>query len=146
MKISNEGLNLIKKYEGLRLQAYLDPANVWTIGYGHTGDDVEEGMEISEEEATDLLLKDLNRFEPVINKVESPLTQSMYDALVSFTYNVGGGAFLKSTLLRKLAVRDYVGAADEFPRWNKGGGRVLNGLVRRRAEEKALFLKDGVKP
>lgn len=146
MKISNEGLNLIKKYEGLRLQAYLCPANVWTIGYGHTGDDVEEGMEISEEEATDLLLKDLNRFEPVINKVESPLTQSMYDALVSFTYNVGGGAFLKSTLLRKLAVRDYVGAADEFPRWNKGGGRVLNGLVRRRAEEKALFLKDGVKP
>lgn len=146
MKISNEGLNLIKKYEGLRLQAYLCPANVWTIGYGHTGDDVEEGMEISEEEATDLLLEDLNRFEDVVNRVKSPLTQSMYDALVSFTYNVGGGAFLKSTLLRKLAVRDYVGAADEFPRWNKGGGRVLNGLVRRRAEEKALFLKDGVKP
>lgn len=146
MKISNEGLNLIKKYEGLKLEAYLCPANVWTIGYGHTGDDVEEGMEISEEEATDLLVKDLNRFEDVVNRVKSPLTQSMYDALVSFTYNVGGGAFLKSTLLRKLAVQDYVGAAEEFPKWNKGGGRVLNGLVRRRAEEKALFLKDGVKP
>jgi lysozyme len=146
MKISNDGLNLIKKYEGLKLEAYLCPANVWTIGYGHTGDDVEEGMEISEEEATDLLVEDLNRFEDVVNRVKSPLTQSMYDALVSFTYNVGGGAFLKSTLLRKLAVRDYVGAAEEFPKWNKGGGRVLNGLVRRRAEEKALFLKDGVKP
>lgn len=146
MNISYEGLDLIKKYEGLRLEAYLCPANVWTIGYGHTGNDVEEGMEISEEEADDLLVRDLERFELVVNKVKAPLTQSMYDALVSFTYNVGGGAFLNSTMLRKIAVRDYVGAANEFPKWNKGGGRVLAGLVRRRAEEKALFLKDGVNP
>lgn len=146
MRISNDGIGLIKKYESLRLEAYLCPANVWTIGYGHTGKDVVEGAEITEEEADELLVADLRRFEAVVSKVKSPLTQSMYDALVSFVYNIGGGAFLNSTLLKKLALRDYEGAALEFGKWNKGGGRVLNGLVRRRQDEMELFLKDGVEP
>lgn len=134
-----QNLEIIKKWEGLYLEAYLCPANVWTIGYGHTKTAV-PGMRITESEAEDLLRQDMEWVEEAVNRlVAVPLTQNQYDALCSFTFNVGAGALGKSTLLKKLNAGDYAGAANEFPRWNRGGGRVLRGLVNRRADEQALF-------
>jgi lysozyme len=131
---------MIKRHEGLRLRAYLCPANVWTIGYGHTST-AKEGMLISEGQAEELLKRDLRDFEiAVIKAVIVPLTQHQFDALVSLTYNIGAGAFTRSTLVKRLNEGDYAGAACEFDRWNKGGGRVLPGLVKRRDEERKLFL------
>jgi len=138
MQISPKGLELIKSHESLQLNAYLCPAKVWTIGYGHTGD-VVRGQRITEAEADKLLLNDLQRFEKAVNAVTAPLDQGQYDALVSFAFNVGVGAFRSSTLLRLLNHGDYEGAAGQFKRWNKGGGKVLPGLVRRREEERAMF-------
>ncbi|ROZ86902.1 lysozyme [Pseudomonas neustonica] len=138
MQISPKGLELIKSHESLQLDAYLCPAKVWTIGYGHTGD-VVRGQRITEAGADKLLLNDLQRFEKAVNAVLVPLDQDQYDALVSFAFNVGVGAFNSSTLLRLLNHGDYAGAAGQFKRWNKGGGKVLPGLVRRREEERALF-------
>jgi len=141
MSINASGLKLIKEFEGLRLKAYRCPAGVLTIGYGHTGG-VREGQVLTQEEAEELLKKDLLVFERgVRNYVKVPLTDNQFSALVSFSYNVGLGAFGKSTLLRKLNARDYNGAATEFAKWNKGGGKVLLGLTRRRTAEKELFLK-----
>ena len=132
-------VEVIKKWEGLYLDAYLCPANVWTIGYGHTKG-VTSGMRITEEDAERLLREDMDWVEEAVNSsVTVPLKQCQYDALCSFVFNVGATAFRKSTLLRKLNAGDYEGAANEFPRWNKGGGRVLQGLVNRRADEKSLF-------
>lgn len=133
--------DLIKEAEGLELKAYLCPAQVWTIGYGHTGDDVWPGLTITLPEAEALLTSDLERFEGYVNKhVKVALSQNQFDALVSFVYNVGAQAFIDSTLLKKLNAGDYEGAADQFPRWNKSKGRVLNGLVKRRDKERKLFL------
>jgi len=141
MNINPAGLKLVKEFEGLRLKAYRCPAGVLTIGYGHTGG-VREGQVITEAEAEELLKKDLLIFERgVKNYVKVPLTDNQFSALVSFAYNVGLGAFGKSTLLRKINSRDYNGAAAEFARWNRGGGKILPGLVRRREAEKALFNK-----
>jgi len=139
-KITSVGrTELIRAFEGLELKAYKCPAGVLTIGYGHTKT-VTAGMVITEEEAEALLREDLLWVEETINnKVTVPLTQSQYDALASFIYNVGSGAFTKSTLLRKLNTGDYVGASAEFKRWNKADGRVLKGLVRRRKAEQELF-------
>ena len=135
-------VSLIKKWEGLRLKAYLCPANVWTIGYGHTKG-VHPDMVITTQTADELLREDLRWVEDTINEsVKVELTQNQYDALASFIYNVGAGAFKKSTMLRKLNDMDYHGASKEFPRWNKGGGVVLQGLVKRRQEEQELFRKD----
>lgn len=135
-------VSLIKEFEGLYLEAYLCPAKKWTIGYGHTKT-VKPGMKITEAGADALLRHDLAWCEDAVNdNVKVPLTQNQYDALVSFIFNVGAGAFKRSTLLRKLNAGDYAGAANEFPRWNKGGGRVLRGLVRRREAERKLFLSD----
>jgi len=132
--------DLIKEAEGLELKAYLCPANVWTIGYGHTGDDVWPGLVITLAEAEALLTKDLKRFEGYIDKyVKVPLTQNQFDALVSFVYNIGAQAFIESTLLKKLNAGDYEGAAAQFPRWNKAKGKVLAGLVKRREKELKLF-------
>ncbi|NEP62923.1 MAG: lysozyme [Symploca sp. SIO2G7] len=134
------GVSLIKSFEGLRLKAYQDAVGVWTIGYGTTRG-VKPGQEITEAEAEALLKTDLNRFErAVIQAVRVPINDNQFAALVSFTYNVGSGAMRSSTLLRKLNRRDIYGAANEFPRWNRAGGRVLAGLTRRRNAERALFL------
>lgn len=141
MKASNNGIDLIKKYEGCRLTAYKCPAGVYTIGYGHTNG-VKKGQKISLKQADLFLREDIGKFENGVNKAVSvPLTQNQFDALVSFTYNVGLGAFKTSTLRRKLNAGDYKGASKEFLRWNKANGVVLDGLKRRRNAEKALFDK-----
>ena len=141
MHISNEGINLIKQFEGCVLSAYKCPAGFWTIGYGHTKN-VKQGMKITKEQATNLLKDDLKTYENYVNKyVKVKLNQNQFDALVSFAFNCGGGALKSSTLLKKLNKGDYEGAANELLRWNKANGKVLAGLTRRRKAEKALFLK-----
>lgn len=140
MNISEEGLALIKKHEGLELTAYKDAVGVLTVGYGHTGDDVRPGMIITPEEADQLLRDDISEVEACIeDKVQVDLTQGQYDALCSFIFNLGCGAFERSTLLRLLNEADYAGAAQQFGRWVNAGGKPLAGLVRRRGEEADLF-------
>ena len=139
MHTSQKGLDLIKSFEGLRLSAYKDVVGVVTIGYGTTSG-VKMGDTVTKECAEELLREDVQRFEGYVDRlVKVPLTQGMFDALVSFTYNLGPGALEKSTLLDQLNRGDYDGAAAQFDRWNKAGGKVLAGLVRRRAAERALF-------
>lgn len=141
-RISQDGLNMIMKHEGCKLKAYLCPANVLTIGYGHTGSDVKAGMVITQAEAERLLLKDLDRFCAAVQRlVTVSLSDNQFAALVSLCFNIGEGAFGKSTLLRKLNAKDIIGATQEFPKWNKGGGKVLPGLVKRREDEQHLFIK-----
>lgn len=132
---------IVRDHEGLKLTAYLDGGGVWTIGYGHTGSDVREGLTIPLSEAERLLTRDLKVAEGYINEaVQVKLTQNQFDALVSFVYNVGGGAFKTSTMLKMLNAGDYEGAAKQFPRWNKDNGKVVQGLINRRQKEQALFL------
>ncbi|ELY5938888.1 lysozyme [Cronobacter malonaticus] len=145
MQTSEKGLALIKEFESCQLKAYRCPAGVWTIGYGWTqpvdGKPISAGMEIDMPTAERLLKSGLVGYEnDVMKLVRVKLSQAQFDALVSFTYNVGSRNFSTSTLLKKLNAGDYVGAADEFLRWNKSRGKVLNGLVRRRAAERELFL------
>ena len=141
MKVSQNGINLIKKHEGCSLTAYKCPAGVWTIGYGHT-DGVKKGQKITRSQAEAFLKSDLKKFEKGVEKaVKVKLNQNRFDALISFTYNVGLGAFRSSTLLKKLNAGDYAGASKELLRWNKADGRVLMGLIRRRSDEKVLFDK-----
>lgn len=140
MRTSDRGLSLIKSFEGLRLQAYQDAVGVWTIGYGATRG-VKAGMAISKDQAERMLVNDVQRFEPDIDRlVKVPLSQNQWDALMSFVYNLGAANLESSTLLRLLNQGDYAGAADQFPRWNRAGGKVLQGLVKRRAAERAMFL------
>ena len=139
MQISKAGLDLIKQFEGLYLKAYSCPAGVPTIGYGHTAG-VAMGQSITQQQADDYLRRDVRQFERAVSRlVRVPLTQGQFDALVSFAFNLGEGALAQSTLLRLLNAGDYAGAAAQLDRWNKAGGRVLPGLVRRRAAERALF-------
>jgi lysozyme len=139
LRTSQKGIDLIKQFEGCVLTAYKCPSGVWTIGYGHT-DGVNQGQKITRKQAETFLKSDLKIYENAVTKyVTAPLNQNQFDALVSFCYNCGVGAFKSSTLRKKLNARNYDGAAQEFARWNKSGGRVLNGLTRRRAAEKALF-------
>ena len=139
MNISQEGLSLIKKFEGCELEAYKCAANVWTIGYGSTKG-VKEGMEISQERAEMLLLEDVEVFEESVNKlVEVPLEQNQFDALVSWTFNLGSTNLKNSTLLKVLNDKDYEGVPAQIKRWNKAGGKVLQGLIRRREAEALLF-------
>lgn len=141
MRTSQRGLSLIKSFEGLRLLSYRDAVDVWTIGYGATRG-VKAGMSITKEQAERMLLNDVQRFEPEVERlVQVPLSTNQWDALVSFTYNLGAANLESSTLLRKLNAGDYAGAAEQFPRWNKAGGKVLLGLVRRREAEQMLFLE-----
>lgn len=145
MVISQTGINLIKEYEGCYLTAYKCPAGVWTIGYGTTepinGKPISQGMTITQQQADDLLKTNLKTYEKAINDyTKVSLNQNQFDALVSFTYNVGCNAYRNSTLLKLLNKGDFDGAADQFLLWNKGGGKVLPGLVRRREAEKKLFL------
>lgn len=145
MQISDKGISLIKQFEGCKLTAYQDSVGVWTIGYGWTqpvdGKPIRAGMTIKQEAAERLLKTGLVSYESDVSRlVKVGLTQGQFDALVSFTYNLGSRSLSTSTLLRKLNAGDYAGAADEFLRWNKAGGKVLNGLTRRREAERALFL------
>ncbi|MGK2911215.1 MAG: lysozyme [Sphingobium sp.] len=126
-------------FEGERLKAYVCPAGVLTIGVGSTGPHVKRGMTITHEQSQQLLSKDLVRFEKAVNRLGG-MTQSQFDAMVSLAFNIGEGAFAKSTLVRKHLARDFAGAAAEFSKWNKGGGKVLAGLVKRRAAEAKLYL------
>ncbi len=141
--INAAGLQLIKEFEGLRLDAYICPAGVWTIGYGSTGEHVYPGQTISELEAEELLRKDLWRFEDCVScYVNVGLTNNEYAALVSFAFNCGCGALQESTLLRRLNAGDPKPRvfSEELPKWVRGGGQVLPGLVRRREAEIALAL------
>lgn len=141
MKISQKGIDLVKSFEGLELKAYKDSVGVATIGYGSTGSHVSMGMTITKEQAEQLLKKDLERFEKGVSElVKVPLNQTQFDALVSFSFNLGLGNLKSSTLLKKLNTSDYNGAADEILRWNRAGGKVLAGLTRRRIAERDLFL------
>lgn len=145
MQTSEKGIALIKEFEGCKLTAYRDSVGVWTIGYGWTqpvdGKPIRSGMTIKQETAERLLKTGLVSYESDVSRlVKVGLTQGQFDALVSFTYNLGARSLSTSTLLRKLNAGDYAGAADEFLRWNKAGGKVLNGLTRRREAERALFL------
>ena len=144
--INDAGVRLVQEFEGCKLEAYPDPGTgdePFTIGWGSTGPDIGPGTVWTQEEADARFLDDLTKFGDGVDRlVRVPLTDNQFAALVSFAYNVGLGALAGSTLLRKLNAGDYEGAADQFPRWNKGGGRVLPGLVRRRAAERDLFLSD----
>lgn len=141
--INDSALNLIKQAEGLRNTAYKCPAGVWTIGYGHTSG-VRKGMRCTETQAEVWLMDDLRESEQAVDYlVKVPLTDNQRGALVSFVFNVGAGNFAASTLLKKLNAGDYDGAASEFARWNKAGGKILPGLTKRRQAEAALFLSPG---
>ena len=144
MKTSDDGVALIKLYEGCKLTAYRCPAGVWTIGYGHTtaaGEPtVVEGMKITAVEATNILKRDLKKFEQGVDEsVTVPLSQNQFDALVSFAFNVGLGALRKSTLLRKLNAGDYAAVPAELMKWTKAGGKELPGLVKRRRAEAGMW-------
>ena len=139
MKTSQRGINLIKQFEGVRLTAYKCPAGVYTIGYGHTRG-VKRGMKITEEEASAYLTADLRNSEKAVERYDSVYhwNQNEFDALVSFTFNCGA-ANLRSLLRNGRRNRSQISAA--LPLYRKAGGKVLKGLERRRAAEKALFLE-----
>jgi len=139
---SNEGLEMTKQFEGLRLTAYQDVAGVWTIGYGHTGPDVQPGRVISELEAEALLRADLAAAVKCVNaSLEVEVTQSQFDALVDFCFNVGRRHFLASSLLQYLNHHNFDAAAVQFGLWVNADGRPQPGLVKRRAAEAAMFRK-----
>lgn len=139
MKTSQEGIALIKKFEGCELEAYLCPAQVWTIGYGHTAS-VSEGDVCSQEDADRMLAEDLEEFEGYVREaVDVPLEQNEFDALVAWTYNLGPGNLRSSTMLKRLNDSKFEEVPSEMRRWNKSGGEVLDGLVRRREAEALLF-------
>jgi len=139
MNISQEGIALIKKFEGCELDAYQDSVGVWTIGYGHTKD-VHAGDSINQDEAEHLLQEEMPEYEGYINDyVEVPLEQCQFDALVCWVYNLGPTNLRNSTLLTVLNQERYSDVPREIKRWNKAGGKVLQGLVRRREAEALLF-------
>ena len=143
MNYSKNGLHLTENFEGLRLTAYPDPAthgDPWTIGYGHTGAEVHQGMIITQEQAEEFLMQDVQKAVQTVNlKVHTDLTQNEFDALVDFVFNCGAGNFAGSTLLKKINAGDMEGAALEFQKWDKAAGHVMAGLVRRRQAETDLF-------
>lgn len=149
MYMSRQGLELTMRAEGLRLSTYRCQAGVLTIGYGHTGPDVIEGMTITEEHAEDLLRDDIKFAESGVRAYATvPLAQGQFDGLTDFAFNCGIGALRSSTLLKKLNARDYEGASEEFAKWNlvtvKGTKVVSSGLVVRRASEAAIFKGENI--
>jgi GH24 family phage-related lysozyme (muramidase) len=151
MKLSANGEAFIKEFEGYRDTPYQCSANVWTIGWGHTKNVKKHGVwiannwldDITKNQAHDLFLEDVMQFELAVRRlVQVELTQNQFDALVSFAFNLGGGALQKSTLLKKLNAKDYDGAAKEFKKWNRADGKVIAGLVKRRKAEAELFAND----
>lgn len=142
MNISAEGLSLIKKFEGCELKAYRCAANVLTIGYGSTKG-VTEDMEITQEEAESLLQEEMHEYEGYINDmVKVPLEQHQFDAMVSWVFNLGSGNLSSSTLLKKLNNSEYDEVPAQIRRWNKAGGKVLDGLIRRREAEAKMFMNE----
>ena len=148
MYIGQNGIDLIKKSEGCKLTSYKCPAGIWTIGYGNTqyenGIQVKQGETITQQRANELfmLLVDNRYGSAVSNLVRATITQNQFDALTSFAYNVGIGAFEKSTLLRKVNKDPSdITIRDEFAKWNKGGGKVLSGLTTRRKAEADLYFR-----
>ena len=144
--VSLFGIDLICGFEGLRLKAYDDGVGVWTIGFGTTiypnGIRVKKGDTCTEAQARAYMVYDLKKFESAVNNaVTVPLNQNQFDALVSLAYNIGTGAFSKSTLVKKLNAGDIRGAADQFDVWVNAGGKRMQGLANRRAKEKEVFLK-----
>jgi lysozyme len=143
MKTNEAGLALIRQFEGCRLKAYKCPAGVWTIGYGWTHG-VKPTDQWTQSQAEEMLVKGLDQYE---NAVQSAIgahstTSNQFSALVSICYNIGAGNFVKSSMLRHHKAGDYAKAADAFLLWNKAGGKVLNGLIKRRQAERALYLED----
>lgn len=150
MKMSARGRALLTKREGNVLRAYQDSIGVWTVGVGHTSmagpPTVVPGMTITAEESDAILSRDLVQYESAVAKaVHVPITQGQFDALTSLCFNIGPGNFAKSMVVKKLNAGDVRGAADAILNWNKAGGQVLNGLVKRRTAEREQFL-DGVPP
>ena len=149
MKISPRGLELIKDFEGFSSTSYLDVVNIPTIGWGNTfyenGTKVKLGDQISKTDALKLLEVVANRdfADKIFPSIKVKVSQSQFDAMVSLAYNIGVGAFLKSTLLKKVNAGDFAGAGEQFLRWNKAGGKEVLGLTRRREREKQLFLSLG---
>lgn len=142
MKITQAGIDLIKSRESCRLKAYKCPAGIWTIGYGHTGSEVHDGWEISQDEAETLLRSDLLVFDAGVQRDCAQSTDCQHSAMVSLAYNIGLGNFAKSSVMRLHNADRYAEAAQAFALWNKAGGKVLAGLVSRRAAEAALYLED----
>ena len=141
MNISQEGISLIKKFEGCELEAYKCAAGVWTIGYGSTKG-VKEEDTLTQEEADNLLLHEMQEYEGYINDlVKAPLEQNQFDALVSWVFNLGPANLKASTMLKFLNAGDYHLIPSQIKRWNKAGGKVLEGLIRRREAEALLFEK-----
>ena len=145
MNIDARGIILIKSFEGLRLNAYPDPGTggaPWTIGYGHTGPDVYRGLKITEAQAEALLRQDLARFERGVDRlIEGVFTsQSQFNSFVSLAYNIGLGAFQRSSVLRHHRAGNKLRAAASFMLWVKAAGRTLPGLVRRRNAERRMYL------
>lgn len=139
MNYSADGLALTQKFEGCELTAYQDSVGVWTIGFGHTAG-VTPGMLCTQDQAIDWLQQDVQWAVNAVNQyVTAPLTQGEFDALVDFTFNLGVGNLVHSTLLRLLNSLDYEGAAAEFLKWNMAGGHVLAGLTARRLAEQEMF-------
>jgi lysozyme len=147
MQVNEEGYLLIKKFEGCRLKAYRCPANVLTIGYGNTfyenGDKVKEGDVITQKRAEELAKFIIDQFAVSITPfIKQPLTENQFSACVSLAYNIGTGNFKKSSVFKKLNINpNDATIADSFRLWNKGGGVVLKGLVRRREAEIQLYFK-----
>ena len=140
MRISEHGIDFIKHWEGCKLVAYLDGGGVWTIGIGHTGPDVQNGDEITELLAEQLLAADIGDAEECIEHfVDADLNQHEFDALCSLIFNIGCGAFRSSTLLKLLNAGDRQGAKQQFQRWCKDNGKTVQGLLNRRLAEAALF-------
>ncbi|PKF34909.1 lysozyme [Acinetobacter proteolyticus] len=146
MSISAHGINLITSFEDLKLNAYDDGTGIWTIGFGTTvypnKARVKKDERCTLEQAKSFFQYDLRRFEKTVNEaVRVPISQNQFDALVSLAYNIGSNAFKNSTLLKYLNALAFQDAADQFLVWNKGGGKVLKGLIHRRQVERSLFLK-----
>ena len=148
MMMTEEGISLIKKYEGCKLTAYKCPAGVWTIGYGNTfyedGSTVKPGDKITQERADQLFRNILEKkfLEPIRKLIVSDINDNMFSAIVSFTYNVGIGNLKSSTLLKKVNANPYDQSISlEFKKWVKSAGKVLPGLVRRRESESDLYFK-----
>lgn len=146
MNVSDKCVNMIKHHEGFVRKPYQDPIGLWTVGVGHLIGDgkilpKEWNKEFTDEEIDQILCEDLERFEIGIQRLTKVnLSQGQFDALVSFSFNVGLGNYQSSTLRAKLNRGDYEGASNEFWKWRRAGGKILKGLVKRRADEKALFL------
>lgn len=144
MKVNKAGLELIKSFEGKKLTAYKDIVGVWTIGYGHTSaagkPEVVAGLTITDHQAEEILTRDLGKYEEAVEKaITVKMTENQFSAMVSLCYNIGPGAFAKSSVVKHMNAGDAKKAASSFLLWNKAGGKVVAGLTRRREAEKKLF-------